>query len=228
MALKTLRPKTTKKIVVVFDICSSTAILEDLQLNEKLEMWKKLLIRIKNFLRKESTTLRFENYKFLGDGWILLFPEDVDIDALIQFLVKLSKKFKILYKKVDAVLSTKISTVGLTFGIEKGTLICVTMNRQREYIGRPLNVAARLQSSLKDNDKRPQYKGLISRTVYNEFSRDTKHESIKTHKIVRVRRKLRNIAGGDSYRCIAISFQTTLIFLHALKKTCYNPSISSP
>ena len=205
MTLKTLKPKTTKKIVVVFDICSSTVILENLLLNEKLEKWKKLLIHLKNFLRNESTTFRFENYKFLGDGWILLFPEDVDIKALIQFLVKLSNKFKILYKKVDAVVTTKISSVGLTFGIEKGTLISVIMNRQREYIGRPLNVAARLQSSLKDNDKRPQYKGLISRIVYDEFSRDTKRELSKTCKIVHVKRKLRNIAGGDNYRCIKLS-----------------------
>lgn len=204
MTLKTSEPKTTKKIVVVFDICSSTAILEDLLLNEKLEKWRDLLIGIKNFLRIESTTVRFEIYKFLGDGWILLFPEDVNEDALIQFLVKLSKKFGTLYKKVDAVLTTKISTVGLTFGIDKGTLICVTMNQQREYIGRPLNVAARLQSSLKDNDKKPQYKGLISRTVYNEFSRDTKRELIKTHKIVKVKRKLRNIVGGDNYRCMKL------------------------
>jgi hypothetical protein len=205
MTLIPSKPKTTKKIVIVFDICSSTVILENLLVNEELEKWKKLLIYIKNFLRKESITFNFESYKFLGDGWILLFPEDVDGDALIQFLVKLSKKYRTLYKKVYAVLTTEISTVGLTFGIEKGTLICMTMNHQREYIGRALNVAARLQSSLKDNDKKPQYKGLISRPVYNNFSRVTKRELIKTRKIVKVRRTLRNLFGGDKYPCLKLT-----------------------
>lgn len=204
MKRKTLEPKTVKKTVVVFDICSSTVILENLMLNERLKRWKDLIIGMKNFLRTESPEVGFDDYKFLGDGWILLFPEDVDGDELIPFLTKISKEFRSLYRKVDSVLTTKVSTVGLSFGIDKGTLICLTMKHQPEYIGRPLNVANRLQSSLKDNDDNPQYKGLISRIVYNEFSRDTKRKLIRTHRIVEVRRKLRNIAGGDNYRCMKL------------------------
>jgi len=204
MTLKTSEPKTTEKTVVVFDICSSTAILEDLMLNEKLKRWRNLLIGIKNFLRTESADVGFEIYKFLGDGWILLFPVDVNGDALIQFLANLNNKFRNLYRKVDAVLTTRVPTVGLTFGIDKGTLMYLIMNKKREYIGRPLNIAVRLQGSLKDNDDNPQYKGLISRTVYDEFNKDTKRRLVRTHKVVKVKRKLRNIARGDNYRCMKL------------------------
>lgn len=204
MTLKTSEPKTTEKIVVVFDICSSTAILEDLMLNERLKRWRDLLIGIKDFLRTESADVGFEIYKFLGDGWILLFPVDVNGDALIQFLANLNKKFRNLYRKVDAVLTTRVPTVGLTFGIDKGTLMFLIMNKKREYIGRPLNIAVRLQGSLKDNDDNPQYKGLISRTVYDEFNKDTKRRLVRTHKVVKVKRKLRNIAHGDNYRCMKL------------------------
>lgn len=204
MTLKTSEPKTTEKTVVVFDICSSTVILEDLMLNEKLKRWRDLLIGFKNFLRTESADVGFEIYKFLGDGWILLFPLDVNGDALIQFLANLNNKFRNLYRKVDAVLTTRVPTVGLTFGIDKGTLMYLIMNKKREYIGRPLNIAVRLQGSLKDNDDNPQYKGLVSRTVYDEFNKDTKRRLVRTHKVVKVKRKLRNIARGDNYRCMKL------------------------
>lgn len=204
MTRKTSEPKTVTKTVVVFDICSSTTILENLQLNERLKRWRNLIIGMKNFLRTEAPEVGFKIYKFIGDGWILLFPEDFGGDELIQFLSKLSKEFRYLYRKVDSVLTTRISTIGLTFGIEKGTLIYLTMNKKPEYIGRPLNVATRLQSSLKVKDKNPQYKGLISRVVYDDFSRETKRKLKKTHKIVKVERDLQNIAGGNKYPCMKL------------------------
>lgn len=204
MTRKTSEPKTVKKTVVVFDICSSTSILENLQLNERLKRWRDLIIGMKDFLRNEAPKVGFKIYKFLGDGWILLFPEDFDGDELIQFLTKISKEFLSLYRNVNAVLTTKVSIIGLTFGIEKGKLISLIMNNKTEYIGRPLNVATRLQSSLKVKDENPQFKGLISRIVYDDFRRETKRRLERTHKIVKVKRKLRNIAGGDNYPCMKL------------------------
>ena len=204
MTLKTSEPKTIKKTVVVFDICSSTTIIDNLLLNERLKKWRDLIIGIKKFLRTEDSVIGFDIYKFLGDGWILLFPENVNGDTLIKFLVKLSNKFRALYKNVDSGLNTRVSKVGLTFGIDKGKLICLTMNKQPEYIGRPLNVATRLQSSLKDKDNNPQYKGLISRTVYNELSRGTKRELRRARKIAKATRTLRNLADGDNFRCMKL------------------------
>lgn len=40
--------------------------------------------------------------------------------------------------------------MGLTFGADKGQMIRLFMSNQREYIGRPLNIAARLQAAVKD------------------------------------------------------------------------------
>lgn len=62
-----------KKLVVAFDICSSTTIIEDLHKTEHTIKWRDFLIWIKEYLRIQSTELDFVVYKFTGDGWILLF-----------------------------------------------------------------------------------------------------------------------------------------------------------
>jgi hypothetical protein len=56
--------------VVVFDICSSTIILEDLKQTDNLREWRNLLMRMQAHLF--SPERNFETYKFLGDGWIIL------------------------------------------------------------------------------------------------------------------------------------------------------------
>lgn len=204
MTRQTSEPKTVRKIVVIFDICSSTAIVEDLLRTESLRKWRDLLIAMKQFLCAEASRLDFEIYKFLGDGWILLFPEAVDGEELVQFLVSLNKKFFALYKTVERVLSTPIATVGLTFGIDRSTLIRVTMNHQREYIGRALNVASRLQSSVGDKDNSPQGKGLLSRRVFDDFGPRTTARLHEKHRVRPTTRDLRNISGGQHYRCMKL------------------------
>lgn len=61
-----------RKLVVVFDISSSTTILEDLMRCERLDVWRNVLISVKEVLMDHP--IEFEIYKFMGDGWILLFP----------------------------------------------------------------------------------------------------------------------------------------------------------
>jgi hypothetical protein len=56
---------------------------------------------------------------------------------------KLCKKYDTLYKsRIAGVLASDIRNVGITFGLEKGSLMRVIMNSRTEYIGRALNVAA--------------------------------------------------------------------------------------
>ncbi len=62
--------KRVEKYVLIFDICSSTKIVECLTEKEHQESWRDLIIEIAKFLIKERETLDFEIYKFLGDGWI--------------------------------------------------------------------------------------------------------------------------------------------------------------
>ena len=73
-------PTIVQKYVLVFDFCSSTSILEDLIRSENQQSWRDLLIGIKKFLFAERDAHRIEIYKFIGDGWILLFDPDFQVE----------------------------------------------------------------------------------------------------------------------------------------------------
>jgi len=127
--------KIEKKIVVTFDICSSTAIIEDLHKTENIIKWRDFLIWMKNYLKIKSEEMNFFIYKFTGDGWLLLFDFDHPGRDLITFLQDICKQFKMRYKrKVEDFLETPPISSGMTFGIDRGSLIRFTMNNQREYV----------------------------------------------------------------------------------------------
>ena|SRR3989338_1938143 len=188
------------KLVVVFDICSSSNIIEDLSLTASLKAMRNLLISIKRFLREKSGELGFELYKFTGDGWILLFAPDTGGRTLMGLLADLSKLF---HDRVNSDilprLETKPQLVGITFGVDRGPLVKMTMMRKEEYIGRPLNIACRLQNAIKDKDPHPQYKVLMSNHVFVSFSED-----LRRYRPRRVTRTLRNIRGGQKYECVKL------------------------
>ena len=191
-----------EKLVVFIDICSSTSIMEDLLRTENMDKWRSLIISLKKFLVSNKGELKYNIHKFLGDGWILLFPVECDKSELFNLLKKLCEEFESLYeKKINPVISTEISTVGITFGIDKGTLIKVIMNGRTEYLGRALNVAARLQAAIKDGCDAPQGKVLMSKNVYAILN-----DTIKSENEMKERKKnLRNIAGGTSFICMELS-----------------------
>ncbi len=190
--------KKVQKIVLYFDFCSSTTILEDLLRSENERRWRDLLISIKNFLRNERSVLNFDMYKFIGDGWILLFDINVDPLRLFNFLERLCNKYELLFKqKIEPVLSLKITNIGITFGLDKGTLIRIVMNNLEEYIGRPLNVAARLQGAIWQKDSQPHGKVLMSRSAYIDMRKDLKGK----YRVENATRELRNISGGEAYLC---------------------------
>lgn len=193
--------KSTRKLVVVFDICSSTTILNDLLFSEQQTKWRNLIIGMKRFLTNHSEKLGFEIYKFVGDGWILMFPDDFDGFLLHDFLYNLCERYIILHQRVEPFLSTGIETIGLTIGIDKGTVIHLVMNGKREYIGKPINVAARLQGAIKDGDPNPENKVLISRSVYNDFPRKQQQDIAKRFTVTNGVRNLRNVLGNNKYLC---------------------------
>ncbi len=61
-------------LVVVFDMCSSSDVLEELTLSGDLWRYDELLTSIKEYLANAQGKVLFDPYKFTGDGWILLFP----------------------------------------------------------------------------------------------------------------------------------------------------------
>ena len=88
-----------QKYVVVFDICSSTTIREDLLRSDSEKRWHDLLIDIKKFLVAQRKIREFEIYKFMGDVWILLFDIDYPPAELFFLLRRLCDMYKAVFKK---------------------------------------------------------------------------------------------------------------------------------
>ncbi len=192
--------RVENKLVVAFDICSSSNIIEDLSLTQNLRAIRNMLIALKTFLHERARALNFEIYKFTGDGWILLFPPQIGAKPLMKFLTKLSIVFQeTFYSKIHPLLEKRIRRVGMTFGVDRGNLVRIVMTQKVEYIGRPLNIACRLQSAVKDKDKNPQYKVLISRHVFSRYS-----TALRKYKPENVKRDLRNIRDGKDFQCVKL------------------------
>jgi len=201
MAKRKSALRTVKHTVVTFDICSSSDILEDLIRTENVGDWRDLLIKVKKFLIRKQSELDFVLYKFTGDGWILLFDYDCSGKELFDFLKVLSGIFERNINRLSkTVLETTHDILGLTFGIDRGTLIRFVMAEKTEYIGRAINVACRLQGAIKDKDKKPQYKVLMTKNVYKQIKGD-----IENYKQKPVSRKLHNIAGDKTFNCVKIT-----------------------
>jgi class 3 adenylate cyclase len=194
-------PKISRKIVVVFDICSSTSILEDLLRTENHEKWTNFLIRLKEHLVELSKTTPFILYKFLGDGYILLFEEDYSSETLYDSLRDLCIWFDKDYSKnIKRFLESPPKVSGITFGIDRGSLIKLVMQSRDEYIGRAINVAARLQRAIGYNDEYPSSKGLVASHYYSSTK-----SGAKDYEVVSAKRQLKNIADGSEVTCFKIT-----------------------
>jgi len=199
--------KVVKKIVVYFDICSSTSILEELLRTEDQILWRNLIIGLKRYLTRKRSSVGFELYKFLGDGWILLFEPRLEGLEIFEFLEELSDEFSSLYKhRISKVLAIQISVVGLTFGMDIGSCIRVIMNQKQEYIGRPLNVAGRLQGVVGQHGTSPENKGLVSKNLMAKFI-DQKQIKRKYTVYSNVKRTLKNISGGEDFQCLKVELK---------------------
>jgi len=168
MIRETDEPNRERHLVVVFDICSSTTILEDLKRTDNLGAWRKLLISLKDHLLEKGLPLGMDLYKFIGDGFVLLFPNNVPKLELCAFLADLSKTYEKQFESsIKPLLSQEPSPVGLMFGIDAGELIRMVLGNQVEYVGRAINVASRLQSYTKELPGGPAYKVILSKNSYN-------------------------------------------------------------
>lgn len=189
-------------VVVAFDMCSSSNVIEDLSRTQNLIAYDRLLKNLHLWLWSNAQQSKYIVYKFTGDGWIVLFPvSTVNGDDLMRFLVKVSLQHNSLYKRlIKKHLESIPSSTGLTFGVEMGSLRKVVLGKDVEFIGRALNVACRLQASVKDKGPKPDYRCLFSRRVFNSLLREV--EGFKFFDVVR---SLRNISGGERYRCLKVN-----------------------
>lgn len=191
-----------QKLVISFDMCSSSHIIEDLTLTGNINKFLDLFDELKQFLYEQKEELGFKPYKFLGDGWILLFPIEVAGDRVLVFLDLLCRKFQRLYtREVEPILENKPRLTGLTFGADVGQLHRVRMFGIQEYLGRAVILACRLQSAIKDGDAQPQYKLLASPQCYERY-----FKGAGRYKALETARKLRNVRGGETFTCVSLSF----------------------
>jgi hypothetical protein len=148
--------------------------------------------------------MNFLIYKFLGDGWILIFSDDFDYGQLMPFIITLCNNYKKLSKRyLLNVLNITPQTMGLTFGIDRGTLTQMFMNQVTEYIGRPLNIACRLQNSISQKDDFPQYKVMMSKHTFS-YLKENKNIDFNQFNPVQARRTLKNVEGSSEVQCIKL------------------------
>jgi class 3 adenylate cyclase len=185
-------------IVVAFDMCSSSNIIDDLTKSGNVGRLPVFFTAIERYLAaRQIDAVPFHPYKFTGDGWVLLFPDRTDGAKLLRFLEGMCLSFAVEFRRsLLPSLSRKPALVGLTFGIERGELIPITLHGQQEYVGRSINVACRLQAALKDKGGSPAYSALMSESVYRACFAQT-----KPHRVNKVTRNLRNIDGGAQFAC---------------------------
>ena len=189
-----------ERTVVIFDICSSSTILEDLLLSENVRAFRDLIVSIKSFLKSEESKSKCEVYKFVGDGWVLLFPFQVDGIAVIAFMEALARLYAKKAKKyVIPCLQSTPTIMGLSFGVDRGRLVRLKMMNKIEYVGRPINIASRLQSAIKQKDNNPSSKVLFSKPSFNGLGLALGYRNAEV-----VHRTLRNIQGGNKYSCVKL------------------------
>ncbi len=147
--------------------------------------------------------IHLELYKFMGDGWVLLLPEDTQKDVLLEFLDELAKAYFYYYPStVVPILQKDPRPVGLTVGIDAGELIKVEMNEQYEYLGRPINIASRLQGKAKSAKSKTEIftnVALFSRTTFNSLTPDKCDFPVSKSTV-----DLKNITGGNKFHCFVV------------------------
>lgn len=202
-------PNATDDVVVVaFDMCSSSKILEDLTRTNSLNQFDHLLKNLQLWLAANAKTNGYVLYKFTGDGWILLFPVgELTGLALMAFLLKLCEQHqKFRGDFVDSHLESTPEAIGITIGIDFGPVKLVKFaTGDIEFVGRSINVACRLQTAVKYKTPGPDYRCLMSRKVYNALMKD-----VTEFQFGPANRVLRNISGGERYQCYKVDFTKSM------------------
>ena len=184
--------------VIVFDVCSSSVILENLQEQNKLRVWKKFWEGVfKHITKISSSGVRSIVYKFVGDGFILLYRPAFEEDILAY-----CDKIKVyVNEKIDAIVAEYLdeapARTGITIGIERGEIIRMHLLGSSEYMGEAINAASRLQSLL----KLPEHsnKVLVSETVKSAIEAQIGERACKPVEVV-----LHNLYDNQSVWCYEI------------------------
>jgi len=198
-------------IVVTLDICSSSVLIEDLMKNNRSKLWRDLIINMKEYLLEHVPYYNAELHKFIGDGWIILFRRPYASEHLLRFLYDTNWHFMHLYEEsVVPSLDTTPDISGLTFGIDEGRLIKLEMKETIEFVGRPINIACRLQGKLEKADIENGYRILMSNRLFNDLKLD-----FQNYYHERTTKPLKNIGEGKQFTCYLISIDKLLWLVEA-------------
>ena len=192
----------TDQIVVVFDISSSSKIIDDLSRHNDMARWISVLTQMDAFVTQRCEAIGFSNYKFLGDGWIIQRPQPFDAMALLGVLAEIHQHcIQLFRQEIEPFLDNVVELVGISFGIDEGQVYQASIGQTAELIGRAINIAARLQSVVTVKSDTPVGKALMRRRVYlSRFK-----QANQTYRVDgELQRTLRNISGDRPFMCSRI------------------------
>lgn len=198
LGIRTLDEKT----ILVFDICSSTNIVEDLHRTGSINRYNEMIDKINGFLKKKKKkSIPFDIYKFVGDGFILTFSPEMEIDAIVLFSQELTQFCLDSINDIIEYLEVpKLPRKGITIGIDKGFVHSFKLNSKDEIVGRAINLACRLQSS----QDTPEMVNTILMSVkaFSELKNDKIREECKQQE-----RTLRNIIVDKPIKCYELEIE---------------------
>lgn len=123
-----------KSIVLAFDICASSIIVEDLARADNLSVVRDMFIKLRDWLQDNKQEYDFEICNFTGDGWILLFPTTSSGFNLVKFMLLLLVQYRDLMTDfVIKRMEHKPDIVGMSFGASKGPVVKFKMFNRTEY-----------------------------------------------------------------------------------------------
>lgn len=190
-------PNLKEYYVVIFDVCSSSVFLEKLQENNKIKVWKKMWTDIFHYANKIAGERgKCKVYNFVGDGFIFLYYP-FKKDSLLKFCDNLIKYVNENLQRILLENDIKPKRVGITIGIDKGTLTLMRLYGSKEYMGEAINVAARLQSSLKGPEDTNTI--LVSEKVYEDIKPNLGDREVRQQRQV-----LRNLFNDKEVDCYQI------------------------
>lgn len=138
--------------IIVMDLCSSSVILEKLQTAGKIKVWRSFWKKIYHQLKtKMYYNSRCRPYKFVGDGFIILYRHQYD-GSLFEFMQKLNEMSCNFLKEILEEYQIQPKRFGFCYGIDRGIIIPMHLLGKHEYVGEAINAATRLQGLLKENE----------------------------------------------------------------------------
>jgi hypothetical protein len=191
---------SAETLCVFIDICSSTSILErcsDLGIEDN---WGNLILDLYDYIESNTIKVCMNSHKFLGDGWIVFIDPNINWKILFSFLQELAVKYIELYNKyIKEHMYSTLENIGLTIGLHKGTLFII----DKELFGMPLNIASRLQGSLRNRDNDTPYANMVM--VLKQLYKSQSIDLSRLYPLRQVKRTLKNLWGNTPQQCIEIS-----------------------